>query len=331
MVVDLPEGDPWLSADPNPSTSTSDLDHRVSSDVDPRLINDLHEFFPLLQSFLDQERKATTSFTRRATMVYTKAPSLSNKLTEQNGRNVSQSVLTKKRRDPQDKDTSVDNFDGSGFSNATKGNSVMGADKEELNTLRKQVEDFHKTLLEKDQLLQSVENLNCQMSCVQEELVELKHQSAEKDALLKATQLHLSNIKIELADKQAAIEKTQWEAMQSNKKLKELQEALDCMHEERSSYMQLLECLMKKDDLLYVDNYDIQPCLADHVPEFDDMDETLIHNIEEARTAYINALAAAKVNDDEDSIADAIIARLHLQSLVFESQGVSLYEANMSG
>lgn len=42
---------------------------------------------------------------------------------------------------------------------------VMEADKEELITLRKQVEDLHKTIQEKDEILQSVENLNSQISC----------------------------------------------------------------------------------------------------------------------------------------------------------------------
>ena len=46
--------------------------------------------------------------------------------------------------------------------------------------------------------------------------------------------------------------------------------------------------------------------------------------MEDARKAYIAAIAAAKEKQDEESIAAAANARLHLQSLVFKFQDFSL-------
>lgn len=110
-------------------------------------------------------------------------------VTEQKGRNSYHTLPTKKRRNPEDKDKGADGIHA-------RRNLVMEADKEELISLGKQVEDLHKTIQEKDEILQSFENLNSHISCVQEELVGLKHQSAEKDALLKATHLQLSDMKV---------------------------------------------------------------------------------------------------------------------------------------
>lgn len=41
-----------------------------------------------------------------------------------------------------------------------------------------------------------------------------------------------------------------------------------------------------------------------------------MRKMEEARKAYVTAVAAAKEKQDEESIAAAASARLHLQSLV---------------
>lgn len=49
-----------------------------------------------------------------------------------------------------------------------------------------------------------------------------------------------------------------------------------------------------------------------------------MQKMEEAREAYIAAVAAAKEKQDEESIATAANARLHLQSLVFKSNNFSL-------
>lgn len=46
--------------------------------------------------------------------------------------------------------------------------------------------------------------------------------------------------------------------------------------------------------------------------------------MEEARKAYIAAVAVAKEKRDEESIAAAASARLHLQSFVFKTQNFNL-------
>lgn len=51
----------------------------------------------------------------------------------------------------------------------------------------------------------------------------------------------------------------------------------------------------------------------------DDLDEVEMQNMEEARKAYIAAVAAAKEKQDKESIAAAANARLHLQSFVFRT------------
>lgn len=43
--------------------------------------------------------------------------------------------------------------------------------------------------------------------------------------------------------------------------------------------------------------------------------------MEEAREAYIAAVAVAKEKQDEESMATAACARLHLQSFVFRNSG----------
>lgn len=49
-----------------------------------------------------------------------------------------------------------------------------------------------------------------------------------------------------------------------------------------------------------------------------------MQDMEEARKAYIAAIATAKEKQDEDSIAAAASARIHLQSFVFRANGVNL-------
>lgn len=53
------------------------------------------------------------------------------------------------------------------------------------------------------------------------------------------------------------------------------------------------------------------------------MDDTETQKMEEAREAYIAAIAAAKEKQDEESIAAAASARLYLQSIVFRSNNFS--------
>lgn len=323
-------GDPksWLSAeDHSPSRTQSSLSNAISTatsgNVDPVLFNDLVQIVPLVQSLID--RKANSSFTRRGSMIYTKTPSresLSRKLTEPKGRNVAQSIPTKKRRDHADKDQgkiASDNQDGCSDSFSIFSSRALPTekDREQLTALKEQVEDLQRKLLEKEELLKSAEISKTQMTSMNAKFEELKHQAADKDSLIKSTQLQLSDAKIKLADKQAAIEKLQWEAMTSNKRVEKLQEDLGSMQGEISSFLSLFEGLTKNHPTVSAEDYDVTPYHLNHLPHTDDWDETEMQKMEEAREAYVAAVAAAKEKQDEDSIAAAATTRLHLQSFVF--------------
>lgn len=58
--------------------------------------------------------------------------------------------------------------------------------------------------------------------------------------------------------------------------------------------------------------------------EQDDLDEMEMQKMEEARRAYIAAVAVAKEKQDEESLAAASNARFHLQSFLFKSKDFSL-------
>lgn len=71
---------------------------------------------------------------------------------------------------------------------------------------------------------------------------------------------------IKLADKQAALEKIQWEAMTSNRKVEKLQEDLESMQADISSFMLLFEGLTKNDSTIRSESYDITPYHLGHLP-----------------------------------------------------------------
>lgn len=62
--------------------------------------------------------------------------------------------------------------------------------------------------------------------------------------------------------------------------------------------------------------------------EQDNLDDIEAQKMEEARQAYIAAVAAAKENQDEESIALAANLRLHLQSFVFKNLNMDVGWAN---
>nr|DAD31546.1 TPA_asm: hypothetical protein HUJ06_010397 [Nelumbo nucifera] len=92
------------------------------------------------------------------------------------------------------------------------------------------------------------------------------------------------------------------------------------MQGEISSFMLLFEGLTKNDSNAYVEDYDITLYCLNPLPYMDDMDEMDMGKMEEARSAYITAVAAAKEKQDEESIAIAARARLHLQSFVLKNK-----------
>lgn len=69
-------------------------------------------------------------------------------------------------------------------------------DKDDLIRLTQQVEELQRKLLEKDDILKSLEISKDQMTLVHEKLEDLKHQVEEKDSLVKSTQSQLSDTKV---------------------------------------------------------------------------------------------------------------------------------------
>ncbi|KAI7736154.1 hypothetical protein M8C21_009745 [Ambrosia artemisiifolia] len=314
--LDLDQDNASLSfnADQQTSILNPSANNNNNNNVDRLLYNDLVQIVPLVQSLID--RKASSSFTRRGSMIYTKTPSresMANKMAEGKGRNA-QSIPGKKRRENSG-DEQVGGGDGvSMFSSS----ALLTKEREELVELREKVEDLQRQLLEKDEILKAAEASKNEMSSVNNMLNEVKKQASEKDALLRSTQAQLADLKIKLADKQAAVEKLQWEAMTSNKKVEKLQEDLNAFQGEMSSYTLLFEGLSDDHFTLPDQDYDLIPH-GGHLPEMDGMDELEMSRMEEAREAYMAAIAAAKEKQDEESINIAANARLHLQSFVLRS------------
>ncbi|KAK7292148.1 hypothetical protein RIF29_07875 [Crotalaria pallida] len=292
-----------------------------NSNLDRDLFKDLVEIVPLVQSLID--RKASRSFTRRGSMIYTKTPtreSLNKRATDLKGRNIGQSIHVKKKRDHGEKEQGKNggnHSEADSFSVFSSRDWTSEKDREDFVILKEQVEELQKKLWEKDELLKSAENSREQVNAFKAKLEELKHQTLEKDSLLKYTQQQLTDAKIKLADKQAALEKTRWEAMTSTEKVEKLQHELDSVQTDISSFTLLLEGLTKIDTVGDTNDYDTKPYDFNHLPSIDDLDEMELQKMEEARKAYTAAIAVAKERRDEESIAAAASARLHLQSFVF--------------
>lgn len=122
--------------------------------------------------------------------------------TDMKGKHAAQSIPTKKRRDPGDKDQgnhAGNNQDGCADSFSFFPSSTsLTEDREELIALRDQVEDLQRKLSEKDELLKSAEILKSQMTSTLAKLDELEHLVFEKDSVVKSTQLQLSDAKVQL-------------------------------------------------------------------------------------------------------------------------------------
>ncbi|MBA0588804.1 hypothetical protein Gorai_001894, partial [Gossypium raimondii] len=179
--------------------------------------------------------------------------------TDVKGRNTGLAIPVKKKKDQVDKN-------GDSLPIFSSRDLITEKENEELIALRGQVEDLQKKLLEKEDLLKSVEISKNHINDVQAELEQLNRHAAEKDSLIKSIQLHLSDAKIKLADKQAALEKTQWEAMTSKQTLEKLQNDIDSMQGEFSSFMLLLNGLTKKNRTAYAEDYDVAPYHSEHFP-----------------------------------------------------------------
>ncbi|XP_068638203.1 protein MICROTUBULE BINDING PROTEIN 2C-like isoform X2 [Aristolochia californica] len=318
----------WLSEQHHHSSS-----HPISSNAPPNdgnvdrvLFKNLVEMVPLVESLMD--RRANASFTRRASLIYTRTPAREShhkKILDGKGRKT-QTVPTKKRVGGNDHSRS-NNRDSSRDDHSMLSSKalVTEKDEDELVMLRERVEDLQKKLLEKDELLKSAETSINQMNQVHKKLEDLKRQLAEKDAtdaLIKSANLQLSDAKIKLADKQAALEKLQWEVVNANCKAANLQEDVDSMEGETAQIIGVIEALAGTDPTAYDDdkknmNLDYFDQLS--LVEEEEVDDIDMQQMEEARQTYLAAVAYAKENPSEKTLAMAAEARLRLQSFVFGS------------
>ncbi|KAL0823180.1 hypothetical protein Bca101_046857 [Brassica carinata] len=116
------------------------------------------------------------------------------------------------------------------------------------------------------------------------------------------------------------IQKTQWEAKTTGKRATKLQEQLDSLQGEISSFTRVFETLAETESKkLDGDGYDATiPYEFDHLPYLDDVDETELRRMENASLAYVAAVSNAKERQDVESLAMAAKARGYLHSLAFK-------------
>lgn len=235
------------------------------------------------------DKRASSSFARRASIVHTPAPQLK-RAADYKSKKVAQTNSLKTTTDAEE---SVQN------------------DMNELLFLRDQVAELQKKLIEKDEALKSAESLTSQVDETYASVGDLRRQVFEKDGLIKSTNAQLYNAKIKLADKQAALEKIEWEAKMSKKKVEELEGDAVSNKLEISAMITLFEAIANSDPFPCLDDASFEP-----LPPLDDIKGIDVVKMEEARIAYLSAVAAAKENPSNESLAAAAEARLRLQSLV---------------
>lgn len=76
---------------------------------------------------------------------------------------------------------------------------------------------------------------------------ELSNREGNSTNLKPSLKVFLLFLQVKLADKKAAVEKLEWEAMTSSKKVERLQEDLDSLQGEISSFMQFVHALTGND------------------------------------------------------------------------------------
>ncbi|MCD9642489.1 Protein MICROTUBULE BINDING PROTEIN 2C [Datura stramonium] len=238
---------------------------------------------------------------------------------EAKGRHAGQSTATKKHRDQNKNVGSSQDGCAENFSMCSSRSSLNEKDREELMSLREQVEDLQRKLLEKDELLKAADILKNEMMAAYAELDEMKKDISEKDVSLKSTQVQLSDAQVKLADKKAAVEKLEWESKISSNKVERLQDDVDKLQGETSTFMQFVQALTENDSRGLAEEYDVIPYLWDQNVEIDNLNEKEMQKLEEAREAYIAAVVAVKENQDEAYLSAAATARSYLQSLVLRT------------
>ncbi|PNT76064.1 hypothetical protein BRADI_1g43540v3 [Brachypodium distachyon] len=283
--------------------------------VDRVLFKDLVEMVPLVESLMVSA--TNPSYSRRASLVYTPAPA--KKAADLKSAKAQQSVSAKKRRDPGDtgkKSTPDSNGEnGSVVPLGLSGAENKPKDKDDIASLREQIEELQKELLQKEEALRTAESSVSEMNAVYSTIDELKRQVAEKEALIKYTNSQLHNAKIMLADKQASLEKLEWEVKTSNKKVEDLQGDVSNMEFEISSLMTLFE---KISENVSGDCYDgtIPSYELEELQSVSEIDKIEVDKIEQERVTYAEALAAARENPNEEHLNSVAEARSRLQGLV---------------
>lgn len=270
------------------SSSTCTGNNSSGSSVDRVLFKNLVEMVPLVESLMD--KRASSSFARRASIVHTPAPQMKRQPADHKSKKVSQASSIKTTRDAEE--SAQNNMN-------------------ELLFLRDQVSELQKKLMEKEEALKSAESLSNQVHETYASVDDLRRQLTEKDSLIKSTNVQLCNAKIKLADKQAALEKIEWEAKTSKKKVEELQGDAVSNELEISAMMTLFEAIANCDSFPCLDDASFEPLLP-----LDDIKGIDVVKMEEARIAYLSAVAAAKEDPSDESLAAAAEARLRLQSLL---------------
>ncbi|KAK8969487.1 hypothetical protein KSP40_PGU019371 [Platanthera guangdongensis] len=242
---------------------------------------------PLVESLMG--KRSASSFSRRASIVHTAAPKLK-RAADHRSRNVAQSNSVKTQRDAEES-----------FQN----------DMNELLLLRDQVAELERKLLEKEEALKSAESLASQLNETCASVSELRSQVSQKDALIKSTSVQLYNAKVNLADKQAALEKLEWESKMSKKKVEELQGNAVSNELEISAMMQLFEAIANGNSFACPEYTSFEP-----LPPLDEIKGMDMEKMEEARTEYMSAVAAAKVDPSDAALVAAADARMRLLSFV---------------
>ncbi|XP_078443755.1 movement protein binding protein 2C [Wolffia australiana] len=282
-----------------PNSSKSDPDPEKSDVLDKVLFKNLVEMVPLVESLMD--KRSRSSFTRRASVAYTPAPSHDRKTAVTKNRKTAQSLPLANQRE-----TGINNSGkcGSKDDGLQADDSSVRKPSEELLSLKEEVSVLQKKILEKEEILKSMES----------SVDQLRKQVEEKDSVIKTAVSQVSSLKLQLADKQAAVEKLEWEVKTSNERVENLQRELETVEYEASLFVRLLEELSKSDSQSPTDEYITYFPNLDNLVDID-VDED---GMEEARKCYVAAIAAAKDNPTEETLHAAAEARQRLQAFVLQ-------------
>jgi hypothetical protein len=112
-----------------------------------------------------------------------------------------QTVSVKKRRDPggdagKESTADLNGENGSVVPMVMPGAETKPKDITDIGSLREQIDELQKELLEKEEALRSAENTVSEMNAVYSTIDELRRQVSEKEALIKYTNSQLHNVKV---------------------------------------------------------------------------------------------------------------------------------------